>query len=244
MGVPERPNATRIGGHGQALPCRRGLRASRAGRSRGAVHLGKGHRRRGAGLRGPPAALRRLSAKRSRHIRGYRSLGCAAADLEPQSDGPDIRTLPLSMRKASLARLRAAASTTSSCPTSNKAKSVPIYSATPACSGWRDWFASTARASTAAAGATTGLRTSKIADRRAPSRCYPTRRCSKLAASPPARRLRVSDGSVCEPAMLFHEPRVSTIILIPAKVLSIWRCTLSTSEFRNSCILWSSETNA
>jgi hypothetical protein len=48
--------------------------------------------RRSAGLRGPPAALRRLSAKRSRHIRGYRSFGCAAADLGPQSDGADIRT--------------------------------------------------------------------------------------------------------------------------------------------------------
>ena len=59
----------------------------------------------------------------------------------------------------------------------------------------------------------------------------------------PARTLRVSDGSVCEPAMLFHGPIVSTMILIPAKALSIWRCTLSTSEFRNSCILWSSETN-
>ena len=70
------------------------------------------------------------------------------------------------------------------------------------------------------------------------------KRCSILAAGPPARTLRVSDGSVCEPAMLFHGPIVSTMILIPAKALSIWRCTLSTSEFRNSCILWSSETNA
>ena len=51
-----------------------------------------------------------------------------------------------------------AASTESSCPTSSRAKSVPIYSATPACSGWRDWFASTARAGTAAAGSGTGSR--------------------------------------------------------------------------------------
>ena len=78
-----------------------------------------------------------------------------------------------------------------------------------------------------------------------PRRCYPTRmRWSILAAGPPARTLRASDGSVCEPAMLFHGPIVSTMILIPAKALSIWRCTLSTSEFRNCCILWSSETNA
>ena len=46
-------------------------------------------------------------------------------------------------------------------------------------------------------------------------RCYPARkRCSILAAGPPAWTLRVPDGSVCEPAMLFHRPIVSTIILI------------------------------
>ncbi len=50
-------------------------------------------------------------------------------------------------------------------------------------------------------------------------------------------------GSACEVAMLFHGPMVSTMILIPANALSIWRCTLSTSYFRNSCIFWSSDTN-
>src|SRR3977135_848276 len=75
-------------------------------------------------------------------------------------------------------------------------------------------------------------RTSKYR-RAAPGRCYPTRmRCSILAAGPPARTLRVPDGSVCEPAMLFHGLIVSTMILIPANALSIWRCTLSTSDFR------------
>jgi hypothetical protein len=55
--------------------------------------------------------------------------------------------------------------------------------------------------------------------------CYdPTRmRCSMLAAGPPARALRVPDGGVCEPAMLFHGPMVSTMIFIPATALSIWR---------------------
>ena len=43
--------------------------------------------------------------------------------------------------------------------------------------------------------------------------------------------------------MLFHGPIVSTMILIPPNALSIWRCTLSTSDVRNSCIFWSSETN-
>ena len=77
-----------------------------------------------------------------------------------------------------------------------------------------------------------------------PGRSYPTRtRCSILAAGPPARALRVPDGNVCEPARLFHGPIVSTMILIPANALSIWRCTLSTSVLRNSCIFWSSETN-
>ena len=73
--------------------------------------------------------------------------------------------------------------------------------------------------------------------------CYdPTRmRCSMLAAGPPARALRVPDGGVCEPAMLFHGPMVSTIIFIPATALSIWRCTLSTSDFKNSCIFCSSK---
>jgi hypothetical protein len=67
---------------------------------------GKGHRRRGAGLRGPPAALRRLSTKRSRHIRGYRWFECARGS-GPQSDGADTAPLPLSMRNVSLARLLA-----------------------------------------------------------------------------------------------------------------------------------------
>ena len=71
-------------------------------------------------------------------------------------------------------------------------------------------------------------------------RCYPPRmRCSVLAAGPPA-RIRVPDVSA---AMLFHGPIVSTMILIPATALSIWRCTLSTSDFKKSCIFWSSETN-
>ncbi len=43
--------------------------------------------------------------------------------------------------------------------------------------------------------------------------------------------------------MLFHGPIVSTMILIPPNALSIWRCTLSTSDVRNSCIFWSSETS-
>ena len=43
--------------------------------------------------------------------------------------------------------------------------------------------------------------------------------------------------------MLFQGLIVSTMILIPANALSIWRCTLSTSDFRNSCIFWSSEAN-
>ena len=74
------------------------------------------------------------------------------------------------------------------------------------------------------------------------SRYDPTRmRCSMLAAGPPARALRVPDGGVCEPAMLFHGPIVSTMIFIPATALSIWRCTLSTSVFRNSCIFCSSK---
>ena len=74
-----------------------------------------------------------------------------------------------------------------------------------------------------------------IAERGRPHRCYPTRiRCSILAAGPPARTLREPDGSACAPARLFHGPIVSTMILIPAKALSIWRCILSTSEFRNS----------
>ena len=41
------------------------------------------------------------------------------------------------------------------------------------------------------------------------------------SAGPPARTLRVPDGSVCEPAMLFHGPIVSTMILIPATALSM-----------------------
>ena len=57
------------------------------------------------------------------------------------------------------------------------------------------------------------------------------------------RTLRVPGGSVCELAMLFHGPIVSTMILIPPNALSIWRCTLATSDARNSCIFWSSETN-
>ena len=67
-----------------------------------------------------------------------------------------------------------------------------------------------------------------------PGRFYPPRmRCSILAAGPPARKLRVPDVPA---AMLFHGPIVSTMILIPAIALSIWRLTLSTSDFKNSCI--------
>ena len=36
---------------------------------------------------------------------------------------------------------------------------------------------------------------------------------------------------------------VSTMILISDNALSIWRCTLSTPDFRNSCSFWSSDTN-
>jgi hypothetical protein len=43
--------------------------------------------------------------------------------------------------------------------------------------------------------------------------------------------------------MLFHGLIVSTMILIPANALSIWRCTLSISDLKNSCIFWSSEDN-
>ena len=82
------------------------------------------------------------------------------------SDGEDLRGLPLSMRKASLG------STASFYPTSSRARSVQVYSGTPACSGWRDWFISTARATIAAAGATTGL-LKNIADRRAPKPLLP-----------------------------------------------------------------------
>ena len=101
------------------------------------------------------SGIEEIDAKRSRHIRGYRSLGCAAADLVTVRISASCRcrcarpAWPVSWR---------AASTKSSCPTSSRAKSVPIYSATPACSGWRDWFASTARAGTAAAGSGTGSR--------------------------------------------------------------------------------------
>ena len=53
-------------------------------------------------------------------------------------------------------------------------------------------------------------------------RYEPTRmRCSMLAAGPPARALRVPDGGVGGPAMLFHGPIVSTMIFIPATALSI-----------------------
>ena len=48
------------------------------------------------------------------------------------SDGEDLRSLPLSTRKASLARLLQAEWRASSSAILNRARSVPIYSATPA----------------------------------------------------------------------------------------------------------------
>jgi ATP-dependent DNA ligase len=66
------------------------------------------------------------------------------------SDGEDLRKLPLSMRKASLARLLARMA--SFCQTSNRARSGRIYSGTPACSDLRAWSRNIARASIAAAG--------------------------------------------------------------------------------------------
>ena len=48
------------------------------------------------------------------------------------SDGEDLRKLPLSMRKANLARLLARRLTASSGQISSRARSARIYSATPA----------------------------------------------------------------------------------------------------------------
>ena len=84
----------------------------------------------------------------------------------------------------------------------------------------------------------------KTAERRIPA--VATRRdcvAQYGPASPPVRTLRVPGGSVCELTMLLNGPIVSTMILIPPNALSIWRCTLATSDVRNSCIFWSSETN-
>lgn len=41
--------------------------------------------------------------------------------------------------------------------------------------------------------------------------------------------------------LLFQGAMVSTMIVIPAKALSISPCTRSTSDFRNTCNSWSSE---
>ncbi len=55
-------------------------------------------------------------------------------------DGDDMRQLPLSMRKANLARLLAVAVRASSSPHSKKARSAPTCFGPPAEWGWKVWF--------------------------------------------------------------------------------------------------------
>ena len=62
------------------------------------------------------------------------------------SDGEDLRRLPLSMRKTNLARLLARRVDGIFLAISSRARSAPTCSAMPACSGWRAWSPSIARA--------------------------------------------------------------------------------------------------
>ena len=57
-------------------------------------------------------------------------------------DGDDMRQLPLSMRKANLARLLARRSEASSLPRSNKARLARTCFGRPATWGWKVWYRS------------------------------------------------------------------------------------------------------
>src|SRR5450759_1269098 len=74
--------------------------------------------------------------------------------------------------------------------------------------------------------------------------CAHRRDCvASTFAAGPARTARALLGGASETTVLFHGAMVSTMILIPANALSISRCTLSTSDVRNSCSFWSSDVN-
>src|SRR4029079_265185 len=69
----------------------------------------------------------------------------------------------------------------------------------------------------------------------------PVARLQDLPPAPPARTAPVVFGSTSESLVLFQGAMVSMMMLIPANTLSISPCTRPTSDFRNSCIRWSSD---
>jgi hypothetical protein len=73
-------------------------------------------------------------------------------------DGDDLRSPPLTMRKTNLQRLLGGVRMASSCPTSSRERSAPIFSARPVSSDWRAWFRSARTGRTEAAARRTGSR--------------------------------------------------------------------------------------